>query len=145
MDMWAMVFSLFGVSWVMPQSVVGLLACWQGNFGRHRNGYIWLMIPRCFLWCLWSERNSWCFEDKERSISDFKLFFFRTLMNWLATLQNQSFLSFLDFLDSCNFCSWLFDPLYTPCVLGCSPFLISINFLLIKKKVGPWAYASERM
>ena len=89
----------------MPQSVVGLLACWQGNFGRHRNGYIWLMIPRCFLWCLWSERNSWCFEDKERSISDFKLFFFRTLMNWLATLQNQSFLSFLDFLDSCNFCS----------------------------------------
>ena len=26
MDMWAMVFGLFGVSWVMPQSVVGLLA-----------------------------------------------------------------------------------------------------------------------
>ena len=27
MDMWAMVFGLFGVSWVMLQSVVGLLAC----------------------------------------------------------------------------------------------------------------------
>ena len=35
MDMWAMVFGLFGVSWVMPQYVVGLLACWQGSFGRH--------------------------------------------------------------------------------------------------------------
>ena len=35
MDMWAMVFSLFGVSWVMPQFIVGLLACWQGRFGRH--------------------------------------------------------------------------------------------------------------
>ena len=45
MDMWAMVFGLFGVSWVMPQSVVGLLACWQGSFGRHRNGYIWLWFP----------------------------------------------------------------------------------------------------
>ena len=39
MDIWAMVFGLFGVSWVMPQSVVGLLACWQGRFGYHRNGY----------------------------------------------------------------------------------------------------------
>ena len=82
---------------------------------------------------LWRERNSRCFEDKERSISDLKLFFFRIVMDWLVALRNQSFLSFLDFLDSCNFCSWLFDPLSTPCVLGCSPFLISINLLLIKK------------
>ena len=92
------------------------------------------MVPHCLLWCLWRERNSQCFEDKKRSISDLKLFFFRTLMDWLAALWNQSFLSFLDFLDACNFCSWLFDLLYTPCVLGCSPFLISINILLIKKK-----------
>ena len=45
MDLWAMVFGLFGVSWVVPQSVMGLLACWQDSFGRHRNGYIWLMVP----------------------------------------------------------------------------------------------------
>ena len=44
-----MVFGLFGVSWVMPQSVMGLLACWQGSFGRHQNGYIWLMVPHCLL------------------------------------------------------------------------------------------------
>ena len=137
MDMWAMVFGLFGVSWVMPQSVVGLLACWQGRFGCHWNGYIWLMAPHCLSWCLRRERNSRCFEDNERSISDLKLFFFRTLMDWLAALWNQSFLSFLNFLDACNFCSWLFDFLYTPCVLGCSPFLISINFYLSKKKMPP--------
>ena len=105
MDMWAMVFGLFGVSWVMPQSVVGLLACWQGSFGRHRNGYIWLMVPDCLLWCLWRERNNRCFENKERFMSDLKLFFFRTLMDWLAALRNQSFSSFLVFLNSCNFCS----------------------------------------
>ena len=35
MDMWAMVLGLFGVTWVMPQSVLGLLECWQGRFGRH--------------------------------------------------------------------------------------------------------------
>ena len=86
----------------MPQSVVGLLACWQGNFGRHRNAYIWLMIPRCFLWCLSRERNSRCFKDIERSIPNLKLFFFRTLLDWLVAMQNQSFPSFIDFLDSCN-------------------------------------------
>ena len=61
--------------------------------------------PLLIVLSLERERNSRCFEDKERSISDLKLFFFRTLMDWLAVLQNQSFLSFLDFLDSCNFCS----------------------------------------
>ena len=35
MDLWSVVFGLFGVSWVMSQSVVGLLACWQGRFGCH--------------------------------------------------------------------------------------------------------------
>ena len=89
----------------MPQSVMGLLACWQGRFDRYRNGYIWLIVLHCLLWCLWRDRNSRCFENKERSISDLNLFFFRTLMDWLAALRNQSFLSSLDFLDSCNFCS----------------------------------------
>ena len=32
-ELWAMVFSLFGIHWVMPKMVVDLLACWQGNFG----------------------------------------------------------------------------------------------------------------
>ena len=35
MDLWYIVLDLFGVSWVMPQSVLGLLACWQGRFGCH--------------------------------------------------------------------------------------------------------------
>ena len=33
MDLRSLVLGLFGVSWVMPKSVVGLLACWQGWFG----------------------------------------------------------------------------------------------------------------
>ena len=39
----AMVFGLFGISWVMPKSAVELLACWQGRFGHHHNGYIWIV------------------------------------------------------------------------------------------------------
>ena len=130
MDLWSMVLGFFGVTWVMPHTILGLLGCWQGSFGRHRNGYIWSIIPHYLMWCLWRERNTRCFEDIERSIPDLKLFFFKTLLDWLFALQKQSLPSFIDFLDSCNFCISFVDPLYTPCVLGCS-FFISIK--LIKK------------
>ena len=121
-------FGFIWSNWVMPHTVLGLLRCWQGNFGRHRNGYIWSIIPHCLMVRLWREINSRCFEDIERSILDLKLFFFRTLVDWLFALQKQSFPSFIDFLDSCNYCIWFLDPLYTPCVLGCS-FLISIKLI----------------
>ena len=104
MDLWSMVLGLFGVSWVMLHTVLGLLGCWQGSFGRHRNGYIWSIIPHCLMWCLWREKNCRCFEDYENSIPEFKLLLFRTLRDWLFALQSQSFPSFIDFLDSCNFC-----------------------------------------
>ena len=112
--LWSMVLGLFGVSLVMPRTVLGLLGCWQGNFGCHRNGYIWSFIPHCLLWCLWRERNSRCFEDIGRSILDIKLLFFRTLRDWLFALQNQSFPSFIDFLDSCIFCVWFLIPCSLP-------------------------------
>ena len=47
MNLWSMVLGLFGVTWVMPHTVLGLLGCWQGSFGRHRNGYIWSIIAYC--------------------------------------------------------------------------------------------------
>ena len=83
-----MVLGLFGVSWAMLQSIVGLLACWPGKFRHHRNGHIWLIVPHCLMWCLWiwRQRNSRCFEENERSIADLKLFFFRTLLDWLAAM-----------------------------------------------------------
>ena len=102
LELWDMVFGLFGVCWVMPFSVVGLLACWQGRFGRHRNGDIWMVVPLCLMWCIWKKRNSRCFEDKERSMPDLKLLFFRTLLDWFSVWRNHQFSSILDFLDFCN-------------------------------------------
>ena len=75
-ELWDMVFGLFGVCWVMPMSVVGLFACWQGHFGHHHNGDIWKVIPLCLMWCIWKERNSRCFEDIEHSMPHLKLLFF---------------------------------------------------------------------
>ena len=50
--LWSMVFTLFGIHWAMPKTVVKLLACWQGNFGHHHNGAIWMAIPHCLMWCI---------------------------------------------------------------------------------------------
>ena len=109
----------------------------KGSFGRHRNSYTWSIIPHYLRWCLWKERNSRCFEDIERSILDLKLFFFRTLLDWLFALQKQSFPSFIDFLDSCNFSIWFIVPLYTPYVLGGS-FFVSIKLITYQKKIISW-------
>ena len=95
-----MVFGLFGVCSVMPMSVVELLACWQGRFGHHRNGFVWIVVPHCLMWCIWKERNSRCFEDSDCSMPDLKLLFFRTL---IYVWRNQPFSSILDLLGLCNF------------------------------------------
>ena len=45
MDLWYIVLGLFGVSWVMPKSVVGLLDSWQGQFVHHQNSRILIIVP----------------------------------------------------------------------------------------------------
>ena len=43
-------------------------------------------IPHCLMWCIWQERNNRCFEDSERTIADLKLFFFKTLSDWMSII-----------------------------------------------------------
>lgn len=52
-EMWNIVFTLFGLSWVMPKDVSELLASWSGKFMKHRNGEIWNMVPHCMIWGIW--------------------------------------------------------------------------------------------
>ena len=57
--------------------------------------------------------NSRSFEDNESSMHDFKLFFFRTLLDWLSLElfwigcqpQGISLFPIIDLLDLCNFCN----------------------------------------
>ena len=96
-DLWDMVFSLFGIQWVMPKRVVELLACWQGRLGQHRNRVIWSAIPRCVMWYLWRERNARTFEGCESNILDMKLLLFKTLFDRMSAIGLFSFDSFIIF------------------------------------------------
>ena len=82
-DMWAMVFGMFGVQWVMPKSIMDLFSCWMGWFRRHDSVLVWKMIPHCLIWCLWRERNARHFEDSERHLHKLKSLFFHTLFDWV--------------------------------------------------------------
>ena len=131
-ELWDMVFGLFGVYWVMPMSAVGLLACWQGRFGHHHNGDIWMVVPHCLLWCIWKERNNRCFEDSKRSLPDIKLLFFRSLLDWFSVWRNHPFSSILDLLVFCNVRSWFIHP----CIPLCTwvSLFLSMNFYYLSKK-----------
>ena len=71
-----------------------------------------MVIPYCLMWCIRTERNSRIFEDTESSMHDLKLFFIRTILNWLSANRNLSLFSIIDLIDLCNFCQ------YISCILG---------------------------
>ena len=96
--------------------------------------HIWMIIPHCLMWCIWRERNSRSFEDTENSMPDLKLFFFRTLLDWLSSMRNSSLFSVVDLLDLCNFCNWLFTPVYFLYTWVTRFFWIYTILLLIQKK-----------
>ena len=57
-ELWTTVFSLFGVYWAMPKSVMELLASWKGNFKRCSNTEIWGTISNCLVGHLAGEECS---------------------------------------------------------------------------------------
>ena len=125
-ELLTMVFSLFGIHCFILKTVVDLLACWQGKFGWHQNCVIWMAVPHYLMWCIWLFL-----------IPDLKLFFFKTLLDWLSVIGSHSIFSVFSLMDVCNLCFWLFLSLvYTSYILGWHLFWYSnkIFSLLIKKK-----------
>ena len=50
-------FSLFGVSWVMPKQVVNLPACWNKVVGQCQIAVVWGVVLLCLMWTIWREQN----------------------------------------------------------------------------------------
>jgi hypothetical protein len=88
---------LFGVAWVMPQSVNEMLGSWRGKMGNRLLVPIWRMAPLYLIWCLWKKRNAHSFEDCETSSLNLKKLATQTLFTWRVTLHSMSDYSFSDF------------------------------------------------
>ena len=101
-SLWNAVFRCFGFSWVMPNSVKDLFACWRSG-GNSLSAVIWKMVPLCIMWCLWRERNDRSFENLERTLEELKYFFFFSLFAWTTAYLAPLILVFLIFLFSFRF------------------------------------------
>jgi hypothetical protein len=97
-ELWSMIFCMFGISWVMPQTTYALLQCWRRKGPAH---LIWNAIPSCLMWLLWRERNQRAFEDSERHFAELKLILLHTLVEWIAAVSWLSFPSVFAFIDDC--------------------------------------------
>ena len=60
-ELWSVVWTLFGLLWVMPYGIFDLFLSWQGFFGGHWSIDFWRAVPHCVLWCIWRKWNSRCF------------------------------------------------------------------------------------
>ena len=134
-ELWSMVWTLFGLLWVMPHSVTDLFSSWQGSFGGHRSIDLWRAVPHCVLWCIRREWNSRCFEGKERSISDLKSLLFYTLLEWSSFFNLFPCSNIFEMLDLCNLSVWCTVFHVHP---RCTWFLFNIIPLFIKKKKDYW-------
>lgn len=103
-DLWAMVYTLFGVFWVMPLSVRERIEDWKGCFGMWGNGTVWRrVVPLCLMWRIWHEHNAQCFEDKEISMVKLKYIFLNSLHEWTPSPTQFSVEGFLDDLTFLSF------------------------------------------
>ena len=64
-EMWSLIFCLFGVSLVMPSSVLELLSCWKKHFGKRRDREIWNIVPLCIMLCCWRQICSMLWRARE--------------------------------------------------------------------------------
>ncbi|GFS40543.1 hypothetical protein Acr_00g0069200 [Actinidia rufa] len=62
-ELWNLVFSIFGIQWVMPGTVRDLFACWSWKSNRGNRRLAWKMVLLSLFWCIWRERNLRAFED----------------------------------------------------------------------------------
>ena len=72
MEVWSMVFQLFGVTWVMSSRMKDCLESWRGQRGNRTVLQVWRMVLLCVMWCPWRERNARSFEDYELGLTKLK-------------------------------------------------------------------------
>jgi hypothetical protein len=100
--LWSVLFSLFGVKWVMNERVLDLLACWKGQRGNKMVMGVWRMAPLCLMWTIWREMNARCFEDKEMAMAELSNGFIQLLFFWAGVLNIPQVSNMQQFVELCS-------------------------------------------
>ena len=81
--LWSEALIMFGVQWVMPDTIVSLLFAWRNWLGTY-SSKVWNLVPACLMWLVWKERNARTFEDVESPIDKLKTLLARTFLSGLV-------------------------------------------------------------
>ena len=98
-EVWTLLLSFFGVSWVFPRSVNETLIGWRGSFMGKKRKVTWLLGPLCLFWVIWKARNSIAFEDGVLSIQKLKISFVYLLWSETKVWIKDGPSTLLDFID----------------------------------------------
>ena len=79
---WHLLFSLFGVSWMLPSLVRETLYSWHGSFMGRKTKTVWHITTLCLFWIVWKKRNSRAFDNEEHFDQGIKLIFLCNLWAW---------------------------------------------------------------
>ena len=109
-DLWAFLFCLVGIAWVMPSSVNSMLESWSCVLGSCRCTTVQGATPACLMWCILGERNRCTFDYKESSVPNLKFLLWRPFMNGVRIY---SFSVFIDGVSrlcvfAINATTWIF-------------------------------------
>jgi hypothetical protein len=91
----------FGAQWVMPARVIQLDCC-RGQMGSHSILDIWRIAPLCLMWSIWRERNTRCFEDRDRTKEELKNILVKSLFNWTGPYNISHTSNFSKFVEFCS-------------------------------------------
>ena len=95
--LWNLLFSIFGVAWVLSGLVKETLLEWHGAFVGKTHKKAWQMTLLCIFWSVLKERNLLAFGNEELSLQKVKYSFICNLWSWVRVfivLSPSSFVSF---------------------------------------------------
>ena len=81
-ELWATIPSVTGISRVCPYMVKDLFCAWSQLPVKKTNRKLWWVVPLCFYWAIWKERNRIMFEDAPFSPSRLKHSIISSLLFW---------------------------------------------------------------
>ena len=101
--LWELLFSLFGVSWVLPCSVRETLLSWQISSVGKKHRKVRRAAPLHIFWMVWKARNRLAFKDDKISIQKLKYSFLCSLWSEAKLFIvecPQTLVNFIDWLGS---------------------------------------------
>ena len=101
--LWNLLFSLFGVEWVLSSIVKEALLGWHGAFVGKIRKKAWQMTPLWIFWSVWKERYLLAFRNEVLSLQRLKHSFvcnLWSLVRVFIVLSPRSLVSFFEWLGS---------------------------------------------